>query len=381
MALRRRAAQVPLGWLGFTLVSTGCSLTADLDSLTAGEVPSQTTRGSNEDDSARGDAGRGGASGESECRTCATPSSAPNTGTLDRELSDAAPSNTEIQSDEASGDAAAPFDTRPSLASTAPFDAANGDTAGGTSEGAPGQSSASTTSRDATPTSTACDGADSTGCGPSAALIHRYSFTDIETSIMDSVGSAHGSPVGEVAQGDGRMIVLQDGYGELPNDVLEGLTDVTIEIWFTSYRTRSWERVFDFGETENGSGKSYLFFTSQVPAASGTMRFAVRPTGETERVVNTADDTANDVETHIAVIFDDSNDELRIYMNGQLSGSASNDSSLNQITFLHSWLGRSMFSGDPQFEGDYNELRIYDGAVDAARLERSYEAGPDVIVP
>jgi hypothetical protein len=263
----------------------------------------------------------------------------------------------------------------------APFDAANGNTAGDTSNGALGESSASSTSRDAPPTSTPCDGPDSGDCASSAALIHRYSFTDVATSIVDSVGSAHGSPVGEVAQGDGRMIVLEDGYGELPNDVLEGLTDVTIEVWFTSYETRSWERVFDFGETENGSGKSYLFFTSQVPAASGTMRFAVRPTGETERVVNTAEDTVDNVETHIAVIFDDSNDELRVYMNGQLSGSASNDSSLSQVTFLHSWLGRSMFSSDPQFEGDYNELRIYDGAVDAARLERSYEAGPDVIVP
>lgn len=214
-----------------------------------------------------------------------------------------------------------------------------------------------------------------------ASLLHRYSFDDTGAGLEDSVGGADGTAVGEVTQSGGRLVVSGDGYGELPPEIMAGLTDMTIEVWFTSYQTRSWERVFDFGETENGSGKSYLFFTSQVPSANGTMRVSVRPFGETELTVNTAEDTADDLETHIAVVFDDTNDEIRIYHDGQLSGSVTTNTSLSEINFQHCWLGRSMFTSDPLFEGDFDEVRIYGAAVDADYVARSFAAGPNTVVP
>jgi hypothetical protein len=225
-------------------------------------------------------------------------------------------------------------------------------------------------------TSAPCDELNPCSIGP---LIHRYSFTDISAGIVDEVGRAHGVIVGKAVQGEGRMILDAATYGELPNTVLDGLKDFTLEVWFTTYRARVWERIFDFGEAANGNGKTYLFFTSQVPGASGTMRFAVRPTGGTERVLDTALDPVANVETHIAVVFDDTNNQMLVYHDGELSRSAANNTSLSQINIVHSWLGRSMFSSDPGFEGEFNEFRIYDAALDATEIRRSYNAGPDYL--
>lgn len=324
----------------------GCSLTADLDSLTEGtRNPSKSRATDDTDESSSSASGPSSTSGCSRCES------------------------SELDGGIISGETLTPSEPTPSVRPYPPSPTSEVDPSSSDFSDTPTAPSSSPDTSGAT-----CDDAHPCAIGP---LIHRYSFSDISAGIVDEVGNAHGVVIGQAVQGEGRMILDAAAYGELPNTVLEGLRDFTLEVWFTSYRTRVWERIFDFGEAANGSGKTYLFFTSQVPSANGTMRFAVRPTGDTERVVNTTNDTTRNVETHIAVVFDDTNDRMLVYHDGELSGSAANDTSLNQINIVHSWLGRSMYSSDPGFEGEFNEFRVYDAALDADDIRRSFNAGPD----
>jgi hypothetical protein len=47
-------------------------------------------------------------------------------------------------------------------------------------------------------------------------------------------------------------------YGDLPNGLISGLTDVTIEAWYTLNGTNNWQRVFDFGSSDGGAGRDLM---------------------------------------------------------------------------------------------------------------------------
>lgn len=212
------------------------------------------------------------------------------------------------------------------------------------------------------------------------ALVHRFSFSDIP-AISDSVGGADGTVVGLARATNGSFVFDGDTYITLPTRVLDKRASATLEAWFTSYRTRAWERIFDAGESQNGSGRSYLFFTPQTPSATGTMRLTFRAIGQAEVTVDSAKAATDDVEVHVAVVVDAAASRIHLYHNGQLSASGTTQHSLLDVNVANVWLGRSLFSGDPLFEGELNELRIYDGALSDADVAASFEAGPDAVLP
>ena len=50
------------------------------------------------------------------------------------------------------------------------------------------------------------------------------------------------------------------------------------------------------------------------------------------------------------------------------------------INNVNNWLGRSNWTGDNYLNGDLNEFRIYEGAMNNAAVQSSYEAGPDATI-
>ena len=51
-----------------------------------------------------------------------------------------------------------------------------------------------------------------------------------------------------------------------------------------------------------------------------------------------------DRELAVAAVFDDSNDQMRLYLDGQLEGSAVFTGALSSLTDNNNWLGRSQFN-------------------------------------
>lgn len=385
------------------LAPIGCTLSADLDSLTSGggTTPNESGDGGRQPDSGPDCSPNtciqteGSPSGQAEDESDDTNSTSdtgrPNVTRPNTSDTNGAEATSEAEATSSSGPSSlgpTPFGTDP-VSTSEPNDSEVDDTDGDDIDSDDTDDDDTNAQTSSAPTATAPG--DSTGTtsssGPTddtdgtANLIHRYQFTDVATAIVDEVGDADGSVVGTATQGDGRLVFDGATYVELPTNTLSGRENVTLEVWFTSYQTRSWERIFDIGQSSEGDGESYLFLTPQSTASNRTMRVTFRADGEAEVTVDSVLATADNLETHVAVVFDGSENEIRFYHNGELSAFGTTEGSLQDVDVANVWLGRSLFDGDPLLEGDINELRIYDGTLGADYVRQSFEAGPDVLVP
>jgi hypothetical protein len=78
----------------------------------------------------------------------------------------------------------------------------------------------------------------------------------------------------------------------------------------------------------------------------------------------------------LAVVVDDANDLISLYVNGAFRSSAAFAGHLSALVDVNNWLGRSQYA-DPSFAGTFDDFRIYKTALDASELAASYAAGPN----
>ncbi|HYG23011.1 MAG TPA: LamG domain-containing protein [Verrucomicrobiae bacterium] len=235
----------------------------------------------------------------------------------------------------------------------------------------------------------------------SGAVIHRYSFNDPGPStVQDSVGTAHGTLRVKgtgTATLDGSQVNLgtdgtpeNGGYVDLPNGLVSGLTNITIEGWVTWTAGGTWARIFDFGTNSvgedttgsltMGDGGNYLFLT---PQAGGTLlpRFTASDTlpgfnNETP-VLNSPTIFPSGVETHFAVTYGPSG--ARLFIGGQEVASGVVTIPLSSIRDVNVWLGRANWN-DPFLGGSYNEFRIHNSLLTLQELNASaFLGGPDTM--
>lgn len=222
-----------------------------------------------------------------------------------------------------------------------------------------------------------------------AALIHRYDFEGNGTTVLDRVGSAHGT----VTQGatlsklDGKGVVLLGGgttgaYVDLPNQLMSTLTNATFEAWVTWGGGKAWQRVFDFGDSTNttpennpASGKSYLFASAR--GGLGGVLTAYSLDGSTKETAVTGPSPLTQTLSQMVVVANDDGDELALYVNGALIGKQTWAGKLSSVNDVNVWLGRSQFSADPELSAVYHEFRMYGAALSAAQVASTYRGGPD----
>jgi hypothetical protein len=229
-----------------------------------------------------------------------------------------------------------------------------------------------------------------------ALLAHRYSFDGTGTVATDSIGTAHGTILGGAnatlsggslsLTGDLGAGYTTEGYVSLPGNILTGLTSATFEVWVTwrgpgAQGSRTWQRIFEFGDQvasgSNQLGHSYLFLTPYA-TSSGLLRAAYSLNGSaTETMVNGPSGFPTGTQQHVAVVVDDPGDTMTLYLNGAATGNVSLVGQLSAISNVNSWLGRSGYSVDPEFNGIFDEFRIYKTALTAAQVQTSYAAGPN----
>lgn len=227
------------------------------------------------------------------------------------------------------------------------------------------------------------------GClGLKAALVHRYSFDGAGSVAADSAGSADGTVVGTTLGGSGRLALtggMSDQYVDLPNGLLSSLTDATIEIWLEWDGGNGWQRIFDFGSSSAGedaqeNGVTYLFVTPQ-NSTTDLIRVAFSTDGNAnETSADAAISLPIGVETHLAVVVDDTNNLLSLYLDGAVSGApVAFSGHLSGLMDVNNWIGRSQFQQDDELGGAVDELRIYDAALTDEQIALSASSGPDPI--
>jgi len=235
--------------------------------------------------------------------------------------------------------------------------------------------------------------------------IHRYSFDGsggIGATLTDSIGGAHGvlrgadssalTGTGQLNLGGGSSATA--GYGDLPNGLISGLTNTTLEGWATWENAgQNWTRLFDFGDNTagevtgpggsfsgNGPGGDGYFFLTPGNGTGGNMLTGIYEPGPGETQVPAGFRAGPGIEHHYAVVFDDTNDLLQLYFDGILVGQGNiAGRSLGQILDINNWLGRSNFDGDANFDGLFNEFRIYNQALTGSQVLGNFAAGPNAL--
>jgi len=220
-----------------------------------------------------------------------------------------------------------------------------------------------------------------------ATLIHRWGFNGVtDTVAVDSVSGASGTIRGGASLTGSGQLTLDgvDDYVDLPNGLISGLADVTIEAWVTWQAGSAWQRLFDFGSSSDGevtapggafSATSGLSLSPN--SASSSIELALMPDGQSATTVSTSPGLPAGVETHIAVVYISSINVMGVYINGTLRNSTSVPAgALTSIVDVNNWIGRSNSSTEANFSGQIDEFRIYDGLLTGQQVRASRQAGP-----
>ncbi|MGE3309947.1 MAG: LamG-like jellyroll fold domain-containing protein [Limisphaerales bacterium] len=243
--------------------------------------------------------------------------------------------------------------------------------------------------------------------------IHRYNFNETAAAdatgleFKDSVGTAHGVVQGTGAAFTGSRLSLAGGpsaeaaYGDLPNGLVSqqstnngGSGGFTFETWFKPTGARTWSRVFDFGSSTSedgtgevigpgggGTGLDYIEYSAQIDNDVNSRRLEFRNEDPGGGGIVTVDVPTRgfNVDTHIAVTWDETTGRITVFENGTQLGGMTTDDAMSELNDVNVWLGRSNWVGDQNTQGEYDEARIYDYVLTPAQVLGNAQAGPDLL--
>ncbi len=233
---------------------------------------------------------------------------------------------------------------------------------------------------------------------PALTLKHRYSFSEATgaSTTKDSAGTADGVIKGNGASFDGSgQLSLPGGtasgadpgtiagYVDLPNGIISALHNATFESWVTWEGSGAWQRIFDFGTSDQGedisSGNGAYFFLCP-QSGPGFLHFSVRDPVTAQEPSPLVGKTALGInsEVYLAVTYDFSANVSMMYSNAVLVATNLTSTAPKAIADVNNWLGRSQW-GDNMFQGKFNEFRIWEGALSADQVAANYTAGPNTV--
>jgi uncharacterized protein YjdB len=223
----------------------------------------------------------------------------------------------------------------------------------------------------------------------SQVLQHEWSFNETGgATAADTVGGADLSLLGSSSLGGG-VLTLPGGagnYAQFPNGILSSNFSITIETWLTDNGGQTWARVWSFGggtagPNNNKIGNNYI---DLIPKAGGVTGLwtEFKAGGVTEDVVDVGNvPLPTGSEKYIAMTYDASKQTCLMYSNGVLVAIGTNititPASLGYT--YNNYLGNDQYN-DPIFNGTYDEMRIWDGAMSQVYLLESAAAGPGVVI-
>ncbi len=233
------------------------------------------------------------------------------------------------------------------------------------------------------------------GCGApddlALCLRHRYSFDGEGETLVDLVGGADGTLVNTTLTGTGTLAVEggmdSEQYVRLPSGIISALgPSATIEAWVSwTGAGGTWQRIFDFGSSDagpglQGNGATYLFLTPSNGTDLG-LRTAITNNGlNSESFVTTAAPLPAMEPVHVAVVVDGVAETLSLYLQGEFMGQESIAGiALARLADVDNYIGRSQWTFDDEYQGAYDEFRIYSTALSAEQLNVLVSAGPDEV--
>lgn len=220
---------------------------------------------------------------------------------------------------------------------------------------------------------------------PSEALVLRYDFAGDGTVVTDRVGDRDGEIAGGGALNGAGQLVMDgvDDHVVMPQGLFEGRSEVTFMAWVTWTGNRCWERIVDIGFRDQS--------TDWMPPVGALFVTALRCGHESVAAYIEVDRNMYsvrqgwplplDVQSHVAVtVADDApNGSLHLYVNGALVAEGPMPYALSSLPDDQAFLGRSLWSHDPYFQGTFEEFRMYGRALRDDEVLTAFEAGPDAL--
>ncbi len=209
-----------------------------------------------------------------------------------------------------------------------------------------------------------------------ASLVHRWSFTSDTT---DAVGGRTGVLNGPGARVEDGMLRLTGGpqgssWAELGVGLLPSTGPFTIELWARKTADQSNARFLDIGTGQKTSFVMAWYSSASIPD------FVEYNGSQYQR---TMAPYTMDTMYHIAVVYDGVGTfrwERRDLATGRLERSTSVQGAPLHCTLPNArfWLGHSWYK-DLDSSSDYDEVRIWDGALTSAELAQNVLNGPDAL--
>ena len=222
----------------------------------------------------------------------------------------------------------------------------------------------------------------SASCDNAAMLAYRWSFTsDLTDSVTGTAGGATASA--GVTYSDGKASLtggnkgtcyINLGANKLPSD------SVTLEFWTTITTRKVWTKMFCLGKDSG----SCLAFTFNRNSDSGVSGLDVAPNGGTYTGTGTLDANTPYYLAFTLKPNASGGTEITGYcynattgaLVGSLTQTLANWSLIDKIIQQSFCLGYS-FWNDPDAYADYDEVRVWSGALSADAIALSATKGPD----
>jgi hypothetical protein len=221
--------------------------------------------------------------------------------------------------------------------------------------------------------------ANADGGNISVGLVAFYPFDEASgTTSVDASGNGHtatmvGATFASGLHGNAATLNGNSQYVSLPSGIVSGLSSVTIAAWVRLVMSPTWNRVFDFGTGAN----VYMFLTPNSTGPITGTRFTIATNGlYNQEDLNGPGLPTNNWE-HVCVTLTAGapSSASVLYINGTLVGqnpvAKLTPADLGNTT--SNWLGRSHFSGDPFFNGQIDNFRIYGRPLSASEVQQLFQ--------
>jgi Concanavalin A-like lectin/glucanases superfamily len=209
---------------------------------------------------------------------------------------------------------------------------------------------------------------------PEDSLVLRYDFSGDGDVVRDLVGDRHARLFGGTMLSSERTYINLDGvddYVDIPNGVVSGLHSATFVAWLSWNGGVCWQRIFDFGisdqgEDEVGRSATSLFMTPRACGGGETFT-AMAEIGPTQHRV-AAEQALPRYSLQVALVVDGDSQTFILYRDTEIVGEAAMSFQLEQLTDDNNWLGRSQWAQDGFFSGSIGEFRIYSRVLSAEEI-------------
>lgn len=206
-----------------------------------------------------------------------------------------------------------------------------------------------------------------------AALVAHYPLSETAGTIAADVSgnNRNGTYIGSPALTGGEGVTLdgQDDYVDLPDNILAGLSSITVSAEVLVRPSQSGAYfIYGFGNTDAGGvGNGYLYSTGNTYKTS-----IATGNWSTEQTANSNANLTRGVWKTITYTLDDATNTARVYLDGVQVAQNTNvtitPGSIGGGTTTANYLGRSVYTQDPNLSGSLRDVRIYDAALTAPQV-------------